>query len=616
MIELWAEVELKDNLVVDTPKFEGERYTRSTIHFKYDWKPPRCSTCKVFDHVLDQCPKKTVSHVSKNLKMPRQASRSPLVSLKPNYNFVNRLVQPTNKTRGKSNSASTSGKKGKLDCLDKRKDIHPYCRTVLLTYKRLCWNGNALIVDDVGKARYIRDIFHVKFCAFKLIQSVSFPVEDDSDIGSPGVDGPPIMPEDPYAYIMAAYEVPPSLDYILGPEVPPSPDYLLGPEVLPSPDYIPGPEEEPEEDDEDPEEDPANYPADRDDDDEDEEEEHPALADSVLPVHRMTAMIYIRDEPSISLPPMEEVKRLLALTTLPPSLLTPLSTPLPQIPSPLTPLPQIPSQPLPIPITTSKSLLILMISKSCLHALEEVFLRFASPTIVIRSGSVQQPIHGFDLVGAIDVICIRYPMRGVIFGLLILATIVEEENTSICYVITYYGSGAECIDFRVTVSKSQEIEGDFRVIHIRPQETARDATQKWDDRYFRKRGAMKACAVVRKDGVCLQHKQLHSSMPGQICYVYPAREMLLHVGTPMLDHSTPEAWHHCNAMRRTLKKMLTDNICPRGEIRNLVRFKTCGNLKDAIEFATKLMDKKINTWAKRQADKQKESLDDIQEQQE
>ncbi|GKF85613.1 hypothetical protein Tco_0253440 [Tanacetum coccineum] len=42
--------------------------------------------------------------------------------------------------------------------------------------------------------------------------------EDDLDIGSPGVDGPPIMPEDPYAYIMAAYEVPPSPDYIPGPE--------------------------------------------------------------------------------------------------------------------------------------------------------------------------------------------------------------------------------------------------------------------------------------------------------------------------------------------------------------------------------------------------------------
>ncbi|GJS48891.1 hypothetical protein Tco_0599012 [Tanacetum coccineum] len=37
--------------------------------------------------------------------------------------------------------------------------------------------------------------------------AVSSPFEDGSDIGSPGVDGPPIMPEDPYAYIMAAYQL-------------------------------------------------------------------------------------------------------------------------------------------------------------------------------------------------------------------------------------------------------------------------------------------------------------------------------------------------------------------------------------------------------------------------
>ncbi|GKF48426.1 hypothetical protein Tco_0141677, partial [Tanacetum coccineum] len=166
-------------------------------------------------------------------------------------------------------------------------------------------------------------------------KAVSSPFEDGSDIGSPGVDGPPIMPEDPYAYIMAAYHVPPSPDYIPGPEVPPSPDYIpepMYPEYIPqedeilsveeqslpaaasptadSPGYVPesDPKEEPEEDDDDPEEDPADYPADRDDDDdededEEEEEEHPAPADSVPPVHRMTAMISIWDEPSISLPP-------------------------------------------------------------------------------------------------------------------------------------------------------------------------------------------------------------------------------------------------------------------------------------------------------------------------
>ncbi|GKA95300.1 gag-aspartyl protease domain-containing protein [Tanacetum coccineum] len=35
----------------------------------------RCSTCKVFGHVLDECPKKIFSDVLKSLKTPRQAVR-------------------------------------------------------------------------------------------------------------------------------------------------------------------------------------------------------------------------------------------------------------------------------------------------------------------------------------------------------------------------------------------------------------------------------------------------------------------------------------------------------------------------------------------------------------
>ncbi|GKE85265.1 hypothetical protein Tco_1559007 [Tanacetum coccineum] len=201
--------------------------------------------------------------------------------------------------------------------------------------------------------------------------SISILVEDDSNIGSPGIDGPPIMPKDPYAYIMVAYLVPPSPDYIPGPEVPPLPNYIPGPEVPPSPDYIPGPEEPqspplldfipepmypeyiPQEDEILPVEEqpqpaaasptadsPGYVPKEDDDDNDDdededkeEEKEHPASADSIPPVHCLTARISIRDEPSISLPPREEVERLLALTTLPPSPLTPLSSPLP-IPSP------------------------------------------------------------------------------------------------------------------------------------------------------------------------------------------------------------------------------------------------------------------------------------------
>ncbi|GKB20935.1 hypothetical protein Tco_0854858 [Tanacetum coccineum] len=136
---------------------------------------------------------------------------------------------------------------------------------------------------------------------------VSSPFTDLSDIGSPGVDGPPVMPEDPYAYVVAAFQAPPSPDYVPGPEepeqAPPSPVYVpyvpepaypefMPPEdeVLPaeeqplpaalsptadSPGYVPesDPEEDPEEDDdEDPKEDPADYPADGGDDGDDEDE--------------------------------------------------------------------------------------------------------------------------------------------------------------------------------------------------------------------------------------------------------------------------------------------------------------------------------------------------------
>ncbi|GJT65925.1 hypothetical protein Tco_1017405 [Tanacetum coccineum] len=137
------------------------------------------------------------------------------------------------------------------------------------------------------------------------------------------------MPEDPYAYVVAAFQTPPSLDYVSGPKYPPSPDFvpeLVYPEFMPPEDEVLPAEERPlpaavsptvdslgyvpesdpmedleEDDDEDPEEDPTDYPTDGGDDSDDEdessdddedddvdiqedkeEEEHPAPADSTV----------------------------------------------------------------------------------------------------------------------------------------------------------------------------------------------------------------------------------------------------------------------------------------------------------------------------------------------
>ncbi|GJW62210.1 ATPase, F1/V1/A1 complex, alpha/beta subunit [Tanacetum coccineum] len=42
MIELRADVELKDNIVAATPKITGEGYYTCNIHVEYEWKPPWC----------------------------------------------------------------------------------------------------------------------------------------------------------------------------------------------------------------------------------------------------------------------------------------------------------------------------------------------------------------------------------------------------------------------------------------------------------------------------------------------------------------------------------------------------------------------------------------------
>ncbi|GJY17625.1 hypothetical protein Tco_0389116 [Tanacetum coccineum] len=193
--------------------------------------------------------------------------------------------------------------------------------------------------------------------------AVSSPFRGLSDIGSPGVDGPLVMPEDPYAYMPLPAAVSPTSD---------SPGYIA--------------DSGPEEDEEDPEENPINYPADggdNDDDDDDdessdddeddddveededeEEEEHPASADSILsPIHCVTARISIRAQTPVSLssdtksylsfgtPAMIRLRAETPSTSHPlPSSIPPSRTP------PLLPIPlPTPSLPLLLPFTDCRA---------------------------------------------------------------------------------------------------------------------------------------------------------------------------------------------------------------------------------------------------------------------
>nr|GEY01984.1 hypothetical protein [Tanacetum cinerariifolium] len=191
------------------------------------------------------------------------------------------------------------------------------------------------------------------------------------------------MPEDSYAYVVANFQAPPLPDYVPGPEeleqVPPLSEFVPEPvylEFMPPEDEILPAEEQPLPATEsptadlpryilesDPEEDPTDYPTeegdddelpddDKDDDDDDveedeeEEEVHPASADSIPPppVHRVTARMSIREHPPTPVFSEAEIDMLLAIPSPPPFPLSPWSSPLPQIPSPLLPVsPPLPS---------------------------------------------------------------------------------------------------------------------------------------------------------------------------------------------------------------------------------------------------------------------------------
>nr|GEW48908.1 putative reverse transcriptase domain-containing protein [Tanacetum cinerariifolium] len=172
--------------------------------------------------------------------------------------------------------------------------------------------------------------------------AVSSPFGGLLDIGSLGVDGPPVMPEDPYAYVVAAFHAPPSPDYM--PE-----DYILPAEeqLLPaaaSPTTESDPDEDPEDD---PKEDPKDDPEDDEEDEsfdddknddiniegDEDEDEYLAPTDSTA-----VALPAIDHAPSIEETEPFETDELMAIPTPPPSPLFSLSSPLPHIPSPQLPL--------------------------------------------------------------------------------------------------------------------------------------------------------------------------------------------------------------------------------------------------------------------------------------
>ncbi|GKE44582.1 zinc knuckle CX2CX4HX4C containing protein [Tanacetum coccineum] len=104
-----SKADLVDVVTIGIPSLFEDDFTKETIHVEYEWRPPRCDTCKIFGHVRDYCPKKVVSPpiVATSMVSKRWVKRRRGKKKKKMWKMCN-LIQNT-KAGGSSSFTAAAG---------------------------------------------------------------------------------------------------------------------------------------------------------------------------------------------------------------------------------------------------------------------------------------------------------------------------------------------------------------------------------------------------------------------------------------------------------------------------------------------------------------------------
>ncbi|GJR08585.1 putative reverse transcriptase domain-containing protein [Tanacetum coccineum] len=175
MIELRADMELKDIIVVAMTKLTREGFYTCIIRVEYNWKPLRCACCKIFGHIQEECPMNSGLGVAKNLKKPSQAPRGVPVGSKVGFKPVKQAYRPVSTKP----TANTSGsKKNDVEPTKKLSNLNPLIASTtpivdkIEKFEKLIIDRKVTLVDDEGE----------------LVKKVNYPVDHDSEDEVASVD--------------------------------------------------------------------------------------------------------------------------------------------------------------------------------------------------------------------------------------------------------------------------------------------------------------------------------------------------------------------------------------------------------------------------------------------
>ncbi|GKE73530.1 nucleotide-diphospho-sugar transferase [Tanacetum coccineum] len=86
------------------PRITKEGHYTCNVRIEYEWKTPRCSSCKVFGHIHEECPNNTGAGEKKTVKKPSQTSRGvpvgPKMGFKPQKEYRPILKKPNVSSSG------------------------------------------------------------------------------------------------------------------------------------------------------------------------------------------------------------------------------------------------------------------------------------------------------------------------------------------------------------------------------------------------------------------------------------------------------------------------------------------------------------------------------------
>nr|GEV62963.1 hypothetical protein [Tanacetum cinerariifolium] len=155
VIELRADVELKDNIVVAMPRIKREGHYLCNVRVEYEWKPSRCASCKVFGHIHEKCPKNTCAGEKKTVKKPSQTSRGDEPTIEVNnsnpFNVLNSIDNDvefgTNgETTNLVNNGATSSGSSFMN-VDNSSSVTTIIIEKIEKFEDLITSGQAILVD-------------------------------------------------------------------------------------------------------------------------------------------------------------------------------------------------------------------------------------------------------------------------------------------------------------------------------------------------------------------------------------------------------------------------------------------------------------------------------------